>query len=360
MNIRKLTGVVDLDKEIGRGSYGVVKEVCLHGTTCAAKDIHKVLIEYSVGESLEVLKKKFYEECANCSKLLHPNIVQFLGIYYPSEDAKLPWLVMEKMHCSLSQFLNQHQPNIISFSVKFSLLMGVSLGLQYLHAHNVIHRDLSSNNILLSKYFTAKIADLGVAKLVATDSMKSHTANPGTQVFMPPEVFSCPPHYGKPIDVFSLGCVMIHTLTHMYPIPADQVLVTDSFSQDMKALSEIDRRENYLAAIPSSAMSFRPLIEKCLKNSPGRRPFISEVCIELANIQATCHYSATKIPFMSNLELSRKIEELEFTLADKDETIKQLKKQPKEQASPTAAVRQKIHYNEKVNEICTVIHNLLV
>ena len=344
-----------MNKEIGRGSYGVVKEVCVHGTTCAAKDIHKILIEYSAGESLEVLRKKFYEECVNCSKLIHPNIVQFLGIYYSSVDATLPWLVMEKMHCSLSQFLEQHKQNDTSLSVKLSLLMDVSLGLQYLHAHNVIHRDLSSNNILLSKYCTAKIADLGVAKLVTADSKKSYTVNPGTQAFMPPEVVSASPHYGKPVDVFSLGCVMIHTLTHMYPIPADQVVIIDSLSQDMKALSEVDRREKYLKAIPSSAMSCRPLIEKCLKNSPGRRPFIAEVCTEIPNVQATYHYSATEIPFMSNLELSRKIEELESVLADKEQTIKQLKIQPKEQANPTTTVRQNIHYNEEVSDIYTVI-----
>ena len=60
-------------------------------------------------DGLEKLKKNFLQECVQCSQLHHPNIVQFLGIHYPSEDAKLPWLVMEKMVCSLSQFLEQYK-----------------------------------------------------------------------------------------------------------------------------------------------------------------------------------------------------------------------------------------------------------
>ncbi|XP_065912308.1 serine/threonine-protein kinase PLK4-like isoform X2 [Dysidea avara] len=337
-NVKELTGVDDLDKEIGRGSYGVVKEVCVHGTTCAAKDIHKILIECG---NLEVLRKKFYEECVNCSKLVHPNIVQFLGIHYPSEDVKLPWLVMEKMNCSLFQFLEKHQQKEVSLSVKFSLLLDVSHGLQYLHAHNVVHRDLSSNNILLTKFLTAKISDLGVAKFITADDKMSQTANPGTRVFMPPEAVSSSPHYGKPVDVFSLGCVMIHTLTHMYPVPADQV-ITDSITQEMKALSEVQRRENYFVAIPSSAVSCRPLIQKCLNNTPGTRPPVSEICTELAGSLATNCSSATEVHSMVHPELSRKIEQLESDLTAKERIIKQLKEPIASNELPHAVLKHQI------------------
>ena len=340
-----MTGVDDLDKEIGRGSYGVVKEVCVHGTTCAAKDIHKILIECG---NLEVLRKKFYEECVNCSKLVHPNIVQFLGIHYPSEDVKLPWLVMEKMNCSLFQFLEKHQQKEVSLSVKFSLLLDVSHGLQYLHAHNVVHRDLSSNNILLTKFLTAKISDLGVAKFITADDKMSQTANPGTRVFMPPEAVSSSPHYGKPVDVFSLGCVMIHTLTHMYPVPADQV-ITDSITQEMKALSEVQRRENYFVAIPSSAVSCRPLIQKCLNNTPGTRPPVSEICTELAGSLATNCSSATEVHSMVHPELSRKIEQLESDLTAKERIIKQLKEPIASNELPHAVLKHQIGCYKEVS-----------
>ena len=80
----------DLGEEIGRGAYGLVKKVSLHGTVCAAKDIHAILINYASGKDLERIKKSFLEECVKSSKLFHPNIVQFLGIHYPSKQARLP------------------------------------------------------------------------------------------------------------------------------------------------------------------------------------------------------------------------------------------------------------------------------
>jgi len=106
-NIEELKEVIDLNEEIGRGAYGVVKKVSLHGTVCAAKDIHAIIINYAQQREFEVVKKNYLEECIKSSELFHPNIVQFLGIYYPREDAKLPWLVMEKMDCSLTNFVKK-------------------------------------------------------------------------------------------------------------------------------------------------------------------------------------------------------------------------------------------------------------
>ena len=213
--------MVDLKEEIGRGAYGIVKKVSLHGTICAAKDIHAILINYASDKELERIKKSFLEECIKCSKLFHPNIVQFLGIHYPSKQAKLPWLVMELLDCSLTDFVEKYDKESVSLFVKTSIFFDISLGLQFLHGQNVIHRDLSSNNILLTKHLTAKIADLGVAKLVDPDGSKSHTSAPGTKFFLPPDVFSssAKTHYGKSIDVFSLGCIMIHVTTHKWPAP---------------------------------------------------------------------------------------------------------------------------------------------
>ena len=118
---------------------------------------------------------------------------------------------------------------------------------------------LSSNNILLTKFLTAKISDLGVAKFISSDAKMPQTAN---STFMPPEAVSISPHYGKPVNVFSIGCVMIYTLTYLYPPPADQVII-DSLTQEIKALSEVQRRGNYFVTISSSAVLCRPLIQKC-------------------------------------------------------------------------------------------------
>jgi len=149
-------------------------------------------------------------------KLLQLNIVQFLGIYYPSADAKLPWIIMERMYIGLTGLLEKFPPEEISCFTKACILSDVSLGLQYFHGENVVHRDISSNNILLTKHLVAKISDLGVAKIINPNEPKTHT---GTYIFMPPEALSVNPQYGKLMDVSSLGCVMIHMLNHQWPIP---------------------------------------------------------------------------------------------------------------------------------------------
>ena len=268
----QLENVEPTQKIVGSGAYGRVIEVT---TRSAAKELHHVLTNFASPQELARLQQKFLAECYQCSKLCHPNIVQFLGIYYPSEDAKLPWLVMEKMDCSLTEFLNLHKPNEVSFQTRISILHDVTLGLQYLHVQDIIHRDLSSNNILLTKQLVAKIADLGVAKVIDPNRTKSQSQAPGTVVFMPPEALLVRPYYGKPVDVFSLGCVMIHMMTHVWPIPKDEVSI-DVLTGKKIARGEIERREDYLKLI-QEPIQLKELILQCLNDLPEQRPSICDI-----------------------------------------------------------------------------------
>jgi len=271
--------VIDLNEEIGRGAYGVVKKVSLHGVVCVAKEIHEVLIKNS---NTETIKEKFLKECLMCSKLFHPNIVQFLGIYYPSKDANLPWLVMEKLHCNLVEFLDKYTNDVHNgpfFGVKTSIIHDVSLGLRYLHSRNIIHRDLTSKNILLTKHLTAKIADLGVAKVIDPDSLQQLTQTPGNAVFLPKEAMQAEPHYGKSVDIFSLGCVMIHLMTHEWPKLAAQVYYDPKRKKNV-SLTEIQRRSKYLDNM-KAPKALKMLILQCLNDSPDTRPKITELCEQL-------------------------------------------------------------------------------
>ena len=95
-------------------------------------------------------------ECEQSSRLRHPNVVSFFGIYLPP-DARVPSLVMERLHCSLTNLLEQ-TPDI-PIGTKMSILYDVSLGVRYLHSHTppIIHHDLSSNNVLLKKIWKQKL-----------------------------------------------------------------------------------------------------------------------------------------------------------------------------------------------------------
>ena len=268
----QMENVVSTKKIVGKGAYGRVIEV---STISAAKELHQSLTDFANPQELARLQQKFLSECQQCSKLFHPNIVQFLGIFYPSKDAKLPWLVMEKMDCSLTEYLNVHQPKEVSFETRISVLHNISLGLQYLHVQDIIHRDLSSNNILLTKQLVAKIADLGVAKVIDPNRTRSHTQAPGTVIFMPPEALWVKPQYGKPVDVFSLGCVMVHIMTHIWPVPKDEVSV-DKLTGKKIARGEIERREDYLELVQEPE-KLKEVILQCLNDLPDQRPSVGDV-----------------------------------------------------------------------------------
>ena len=184
---------------------------------------------YIVGrQELERTKTTYLHECRQCCVLRHPNIVQFLGLYYPlpttqsSSGTKLPVIVMELMEESLKSYVEFAERNntIIPYLSKFSILQDVAQGLRYLHHQNppVIHRDLSPNNILLTAHLVAKISDLGVAKAVNLDSKQTMTKVPGTSDFMPPEALEESSKYGPPLDIFSYGGVALFVISQEWPV----------------------------------------------------------------------------------------------------------------------------------------------
>ena len=250
------------------GSYAKVYQVMVRGTICAAQEIHPMLLN-------EINKHAFLFECFQNSRILHPNVVQFLGIYYPNPRARLPWLVMELMHISLRGLIEKYKDDDFPFHFKLSILKDICHGLQFLHSQNIIHTDLSSNNVLLTKHLVAKKSDLGMAKIIPP-GLQKHTQAPGTVVFMPPEALSDNPQYGKPIDVFSVGCVCVHVISMEWPTPSDQVV-------NGVILLEVQRREQYFTKMIKYP-SLEQLVKQCLQDIPEQRPAIEEVSRGLKNI----------------------------------------------------------------------------
>jgi len=288
-----LKGVTSLNrKELGRGAYGKVYAVKYCETVCAAKEIHSILIE-DVGETERRLTvESFLRECRQCSMLRHPNVIQFLGVYYPTivggaNRMRLPVMVMEMMADSLTSFVHKHEK--IPVHIKYSIVHDVSVGLCYLHNHDppIVHRDLSPNNILLTAHHVAKISDLGVAKVIKADSKKTMTKAPGTIDFMPPETLARSPVYGPPMDVFSFAGVVLHTFNQQWPSPSEQVEF-DPETRTRIALSEIERRQQYVDKMTGEAEVLRPLVEECLDDDPAVRPTIATVCDRIQENKDAC------------------------------------------------------------------------
>ena len=275
--------------DLGKGSYGKVFEVDYSGKLSAAKEIHSLLLELATGEGAVKLKDDFLRECHLWSTLRHPNIVLFLGIYYPSTDESgLPIMLLEKMYDSVT-FLIEKYDNI-PLLVKLSILHDVSLGLRYLHGHNpvVIHRDLSPNNILVTPSLEAKITDLGVAKvMMTTGGTKTLTKTPGTSVFMPPEALDDKPVYGPPLDVFSFGGVILYVTSRQWPTPKSWSQI-DPKTRKRILLSEVERCQQYIDMMSGGDADLKPLVMSCLEDDPELRPTVTNISERLKKMKEVC------------------------------------------------------------------------
>ena len=173
---------------------------------CAGKKIHEILLD--VGNiGVRYIAAKYVQECQLMSDLRHPNITLFLGLCF-LPNCQLPVLVMERLDGSLDDLL-ETVPNI-PLTLKRSMLEDVARGLLYLHKHDpqIIHRDLTAKNVLLTSYLMAKITDLGNSRIVNIQPgqlAQTLSRNPGTLVYMPPEALTAAARYGPSLDIFSFG-----------------------------------------------------------------------------------------------------------------------------------------------------------
>ena len=276
----KLTGVRVTDRKLGHGSYATVLELEYMGLKCAGKKIHELLLEQ--GDASYTVRR-FEEECRLLSQVRHPNIVQFLGVYF-QQKVRAPILVMEFLPTNLTSCIEQY--GILPKEISYSILHDVALGLCYLHSQTppIIHRDLSSNNVLLTPNMTAKISDLGVAKMFnLTPLQVSHmTQTPGTPAYMPPEVMVASPKYDTSVDEFSYGIMMIHMFSGRWPEPQVGQIRTKPDGR-MTPVSEAERREVFLRAIGNDH-PLMDLILKCIHNYPKSRAHASEIVGRLAKM----------------------------------------------------------------------------
>ena len=273
-----------IGEQIGRGANGRILEAKWEGIVVAVKEIHSIFMNEVSDREFQSFKRSFLRECEQSSRLRHPNVVRFFGIYHPP-GARVPSLVMERLHCSLTSLLEDN--SVVPIGTKLSIIKDVALGLRYLHTRNppIIHRDLSSNNVLLSKGMEGKIGDLGTTRLVDPRRQSRMTQAPGTAHFMPPEALAedvTNIRYGKELDVFSFGCVMLHTLSHQWPTPSQAVIINPDTGLVTGGRSEVERRSQYFETMDKSRSDVLiPLIESCLSNLPKNRPSIVRVYDQL-------------------------------------------------------------------------------
>lgn len=261
---------------IGDGGLGKVK--LYHNTATN----HLRAIKFSndpilVGKSLS----DFIREVQTLYKNQHPTIVRVYSYGIPkSPSYGNPWMELEYIPCgTLSDFIDiayseaDTTPEIeVTYLMK--ILFGTAYGIAYLHARNVIHRDIKPQNIMLDCNFEPKIGDFGFAReLKPIDNVSSY---PYTLHYAAPELLEAMKHftnYTNKVDVYSFGMTLYEC--RMFEIPFANV---DNKMMIMRKITSHD-----IPSLPSND-PFYEIYRKCTSTNPEQRPTMIEVTQMLNDI----------------------------------------------------------------------------
>ena len=307
----ELTSVQPTGKNLGKGADATVQEVNWLGTLCAAKQLHEILLEDDSAGGAKRFIQNFETECMTWSRLVHPCIVQFLGIHFFSAT-RVPMLILEKMDTSLRNYLEAHKKEEFPLPDKVYVLRQVAQALSYLHSLTppLVHHDLSPNNVLLNGVsLQTKVTDFGMTRAVDPSKMTRKSSVKGTRAFMAPEALVEPPKYDDKLDVFSYGNVIVTTVTHQWPNPGQYNRVEGG---KLVAVTELQRRQQYINQFtPKESELFLPLVRVCLQNDPSERPTSIQLVTQMSKF-------AKSLPRVPN---SMVIGQLRQTVDEKDKQL---------------------------------------
>ena len=276
---------------LGTGSYGVVCKAMCNQRPCAAKLLHPIFFQ-SNDPGMVVTRTQFEQECHFLSEMRHPHIIEYLGTTH-DPDSGLLVLLMELMDESLTHFLERSQQPL-AYHIEVDLCHDIAQALAYIHSNGIIHRDLSSNNVLLLAG-KAKISDFGMSKLLDVNRrITPLTMCPGTLVYMPPEATEDQPVYSSKIDCFSFGVLEIQVMTRQFPDPGPATrMVQDSRYPTGRlklVIPDNERRNSHIDLIdPTHALV--PTALSCLSYFEDDRPSAQDFCQQLATFKETPRYT---------------------------------------------------------------------
>ncbi|XP_026876301.2 serine/threonine-protein kinase Nek4 [Electrophorus electricus] len=195
---------------VGKGSYGEVNLV-KHKSDRKQYVIKKLNLRTSSKRE----RRAAEQEAQLLSQLKHPNIVTYRESW-EGEDCQL-YIVMGFCEGGdLYHRLKQQKGDLLPERQVVEWFVQIAMALQYLHEKHILHRDLKTQNIFLTKTNIIKVGDLGIARVLENQYDMASTLI-GTPYYMSPELFSNKP-YNYKSDVWALGCCVYEmaTLKHAF------------------------------------------------------------------------------------------------------------------------------------------------
>lgn len=208
-------------RELAAGGMGRVLEAEQYGADGFSKRVAIKVVHRQFGSSPEFIQM-FIGEARLVAELIHPNIVQ---IYQMDVVDDTYYIVMELIRgITLERFLEMHQQRPVPPELATFIVSRVARGLEYAHKKklngrrlNVVHRDVSPKNILITDEGEVKLGDFGVAKAARFLETPEGEQVFGKVEYMSPEQASCQ-ETGPRSDIYSLGLVYYELLAGQNPM----------------------------------------------------------------------------------------------------------------------------------------------
>uniref|UniRef100_A0A672R0S2 Mitogen-activated protein kinase kinase kinase n=1 Tax=Sinocyclocheilus grahami TaxID=75366 RepID=A0A672R0S2_SINGR len=262
---------------VGSGAQGAVFLGKFHGEEVAVKKVRDIK----------------ETEIKHLRKLKHPNIITFKGV---CTQAPCYCIIME--YCAQGQLYEVLRAGRkIMPSLLVDWAMGIAGGMNYLHLHKIIHRDLKSPNMLITHDDLVKISDFGTSKELRDKSTKMSFA--GTVAWMAPEVIRNEPVSEK-VDIWSFGVVLWEMLTG--EIPYKDV--------DSSAIIWGVGNNSLQLPLPESCPDgFKILLRQCWNCKPRSRPSFRQILLHLDIASADVLSTPQETYFRSQAEWREEVKQ---------------------------------------------------
>jgi serine/threonine protein kinase len=202
-----------ITEKLGEGGMGVVYKA--HDTTLDRNVALKFLPHYLTTDPNE--KERFYHEARAAAALMHQNVAV---IHEISEYDGQVFISMEYVEGETIKKIIENKSESLTIKKILEIALKVCEGLAAAHEKNIVHRDIKSDNIMLTSKEQAKIMDFGLAKLKGATKLTKEGSTVGTAAYMSPEQAQ-----GEDVDnrsdIFSFGVVLYEMLTTHLPFPGE-------------------------------------------------------------------------------------------------------------------------------------------